>query len=117
MKTLNKNDVVAQVYNDGIVDFKSKVPKLDKYGTPIPNQYKFESQFKSWWRTLGITSSEIVDSRTIDTEITKKIGVAGNRDIDTQWRASIGSKHYEIFRSFYNYKNDEMEISLVEVGQ
>lgn len=117
MKILGKNELVGIVYNDGIVELKSKKPKVDEYGTPIPGQYDFESELKSWWRTLGITSQEVIDAKNIDTDLTKKIGVAGNQQIDSKWRAFIGTKEYEIFRSYYNYKNDEMEISLVEVGR
>lgn len=117
MRNPNKFEVVRIVYNDGIIEFKEKTPKKDYYGTPIPGEYDFESQMKSWWRTLGITSQDVVDSRSIDTEITKKIGIPGNQEIKTQWRAFIGEKEYEIFRSFYNYKNDETEVSLVEVDQ
>lgn len=115
MKFLKKNELVSTVYNDGIVDFKSKAPKKDEYGTPIPNQYDFENQFRSWWRTLGITSQEVIDAKNINSELTKKIGVSGNQNIDSQWRAFINGRQFEIFRSYYNYKNDEMEISLVEV--
>lgn len=115
MKFLKKNELVAQVYNDGVVELKSKVPQVDEYGTPIPGKYVFETQLKSWWRTLGITSQEVIDAKAIDRELTRKIGVLGNQNIHSQWRAFIGERQYEIFRSFYNYKNDETEISLVEV--
>lgn len=116
MKFLKNNELVSTVYNDGIVELKSKKPKVDRYGTPIPNQYEFESQFKSWWRTLGITSQEVIDAKSINRELTKKIGISGNQNIDSRWRAFINGRQFEVFRSYYNYKNDETEISLVEVG-
>lgn len=117
MRFLKKNELVSTVYNDGIVEFKSKVSKNDKYGTPIPNQYVFESKLKTWWRTLGITSQEVIDAKSINSELTKKIGVPGNQNIDSRWRAFINGRQFEVFRSYYNYKNDETEISLVEVVQ
>lgn len=115
MRFLKENELVETVYNDGIVEFKSKVPEKDEYGTPLPGKYTFETKLKFWWRTLGITSQEVIDAKSIDRELTKKIGVTGNQEIDSRWRAFIGDKEFEIFRSFYNYKNDEIEISLVEV--
>jgi len=115
MRFLKENELVEIVYNDGIVEFKSKVPKKDEYGTPLPGKYTFETKLKYWWRTLGVTSQEIIDAKTIDQELTKKIGVCGNQEIDSEWRAFIDTRQFEIFRSFYNYKNDETEISLVEV--
>lgn len=115
MKFLKKNELVETVYNDGVVELKSKVPLKDEYDTPIPGKYSYETQLKSWWRTLGITSQEVIDAKSIDRELTSKIGVPGNQNIDSRWRAFIGEREFEIFRSFYNYKNDEVEISLVEV--
>lgn len=115
MRFLKKNELVEIVYNDGIIELKSKEPLKDDYGTPIPGKYIYESQLKSWWRTLGITSQEVIDAKTINRELTKKIGIPGNQDVNSKWRAFIGKEEFEIFRSFYNYKNDETEISLVEV--
>ena len=115
MRFLKDKELVETVYNDGTLELKAKVPLKDDYGTPIPGKYTYEPKLKSWWRTLGITSQEVVDAKSIDRELTKKIGVTGNQEIDSRWRAFIGDKEFEIFRSFYNYKNDEMEISLLEV--
>lgn len=115
MKFLKKNELVEIVYNDGIVELKSKVPMKDDYGTPLPGKYTYQTKTKSWFRTLGITSQEVIDAKTVDQELTKKIGIPGNQEIDTSWRAFIGEKQFELFRCFYNYKNDETEISLVEV--
>lgn len=115
MKFLKKNELVKQVYNNGIVSFKSKVPLVDEYKTPIPGKYKYELKMKSWWRTLGITSQEDLNAKTIEKTLTKKIGVPGNQEVDSLWRAYIGNHEFEIFRSYYNYKKDETEISLVEV--
>lgn len=115
MRILKPYELVSQVYNDGVVELKSKVQKVDEYNTPIPGKYDFEVKLSSWWRTLGITSQEIMDAKAIERKLTKKIGVPGNQDIDTMWRGFIGTKEYEIFRSYYNYKRDETEVSFLEV--
>lgn len=115
MRFLKDKELIETVYNDGIVELKSKVPKVDDYGTPIPGKYDFKLELSSWWRTLGITSQEVIDVKNIDRELTKKIGVTGNQEFDSRWRAFIGDKEFEVFRSYYNYKNNEMEISLLEV--
>ena len=116
MKFLKKNELVETVYNDGVIDLKSKEPMKDEYNTPIPGKYIYESKLKSWWRTLGITSQEDLDAKSIEKKLTKKIGIPGNQNVDSQWRAFIGKQQFEIYRSFYNYKNDETELSLVEVA-
>lgn len=116
MKFLQKNELVNQVYNDDVITFKSKVPKKDGYGTPIPGQYDFEEKLQSWFRTVGITSIEIVDAKSLDTDLTKKVAIGGNQEIDSKRRAFIGSRQFEIFRCYYNPNKDETEISLVEVN-
>ncbi|WP_062532340.1 hypothetical protein [Jeotgalibaca dankookensis] len=117
MRFLKTNELVQQVYNDGIVELKEKVPSLDEYGTPIPGRYTYELQLKSWWRTLGITSQEDLNAKAIEKTLTKKIGLPGNQEVSSRWRAFIGTREFEIFRSYYNYKKDETEISLVEVDK
>lgn len=115
MKFLKPNQLVGVVYNDGVVELNSKVPQLDEYSTPIPGKYDFTFKHKSWFRMLGITSQEDMDAKAFEKKLVKKIGIPGNKDIDSKLRAFIGTREFEIYRSFYNYKNDETELSLVEV--
>ena len=45
-----------QTYNDGILEFREKRAKYDKYHTVI-GTFSY-MVFKSWYRKLGITSEE-----------------------------------------------------------
>lgn len=115
MRFLKNNELVSTTYNDGVVELKAKEPMKDEYNTPIPGKYSFVPIMKFWYRTLGITSQEDLDAKTIDKRLTKKIGIPGNRNVDSMWRAFIGGRQFEIYRSYYSYKNDETELSLAEV--
>lgn len=117
MKFLKTNELVGTVYNDGVVSLKEKIPAKDEYNTPIPGKYTYKDKTSSWYRNLGVTSQEDLDAKTFDKRITKKIGIPGNQETDSQWRAVIGERHFEIYRSYFNYKNDETELSLVEVDE
>lgn len=108
-------DKINQIYTDGIVWFCSKTLKKDRFGTPLNGQYDTKVERKEWFRYLGVTSQDILDARSLDTDVHLKIAVRGHLTIDTQWLVKFGQKTYEIYRCYYAYKRDEMEISLVEV--
>ena len=54
-----------QTYNDGILEFREKRVKYDKYHTVI-GTFSY-MVFKSWYRKLGITSEEQYRSMQVDT--------------------------------------------------
>lgn len=108
-----KRGPVSQVYNAGTVTFFEKQVEKDKYGTIIGSVNT--EVYKDWYRKLGITAEDIHFAHADSKELTRKVAIKGDRDIDTKWSAQIGDKEFEVYRVFYAYRNNETEISLVEV--
>lgn len=106
-----------KVYNAGIADIGSKEEVYDDFGTPIGKK-EFKSVRKAWYRHLGVTASDIFYARADDTEVKKKIAIKGYVDIDTRHHVHFtGKEEYAIYRVYYNYRNDETELNLVEVAE
>ena len=80
-----------QTYNDGILEFREKRAKYDKYHTVI-GTFSY-MVFKSWYRKLGITSEEQYRSMQVE----------------------IDGREYGISRIYENYSKNEIELSLYEV--
>lgn len=113
IKFLGKNELVEQVYNDGLIKFYSKEDSEDEYGTPIPG-VKTEV-LKAWYRRMSARSQDIFEARSLGKDIDFKVAIRGNVEIDTKWSAETGNKEYEIYMKDYNPKNSETIISLKEV--
>lgn len=104
-----------KVYNAGIADIGSKEEIYDDFGTPVGKQ-EFTSVMKVWYRHLGVTASDIFYARADNTEVKKKIAIKGYVDIKTSWHVKFTNKeNYAIYRVYYNYRNDETELNLIEV--
>ncbi|TLQ49282.1 hypothetical protein FEZ33_01210 [Ruoffia tabacinasalis] len=115
MLMLKKPEVIQQVYNDGTVVFNERKQAYDKYGTPIRNKYSLEEVSRAWFRYLGITSQDTYHAHADGKELTEKIAIKGKTVIDVKWTLQINSNTYEVYRSYYNSKNNETELSLVGV--
>lgn len=109
-----KRGPVAQVYNAGVIEFYSKQDLEDDYGTVIGSVDTLT--YEDWYRKLGITSEDVYYAHSDNKELTRKVAIRGDVEIDTKWSARIEEKQFEVYRTFYAYKNNELEISLVEVG-
>lgn len=117
MKNKLKEVLVSQVYNDGVIHFYTKKQKLDNFNTPIRGEFEREQVYKDWYRQLGITVEDAYYSRSLQQDVTLKVAVKGNLQIQAKWYAVIETKEFELFRVFYNWKADETEISLMEVSK
>ncbi|MGX7099593.1 hypothetical protein ACWOBH_06225 [Globicatella sanguinis] len=106
---------IAQNYNDGVVKFYEKEPKVDEYNTPIRGQYQETETYRDWFRRLGVTVQDVYFSNADAMKVTEKVAIRGNVTIDSKWSAKINGKSYEVYRSYYNGKESETEISLAEV--
>ena len=113
---LKKPNVIHPVYNAGRVGLYSVTQQKDKYGTPIRGKYDYKQVMRPWFRKLGITADDIYYANADSARLDRKVAIARDVDIDTTWIARIENKEYEIYRRFYSWKNDETELSLIEVG-
>ena len=104
-----------KVYNAGIAEFGSMEKEYDKFGTPIGTQ-TFQSKMKAWYRHLGVTASDVYYASADDKEVNRKLAIKGHVEVDTKWHVKIQEKTYAVYRVFYAFREDETEISLVEVG-
>lgn len=111
---LKKPEIIQQVYNDGLVELIKRTQKTDDYGTPIGGVEE-EVIYKVWFRDLSLTATDTFYAHADDTDLTSKIAVRGKMKISTKWLAVIDDTEHEIYRTYYNPKNKEMEISLTEV--
>ena len=109
-------ETVSEVYNAGVAEFFSKVPKKDKYNTVIRGQFDYKTIYKAWFRKLGITSQDTYNAHADDKSLSRKIAIRGDIDIDVKWFVKIDNKSYEIYSFYYAYKRNETEINLVEVS-
>lgn len=112
-----KRGPITEVYNGGIISFYEKEVLKDKFGTPI-NRYNEKLISEDWYRYLGLTAQDIYYARADDKQLTVKIAIKGQVNIDVKWRATlndVNGKTFEVYRSFYNYRRDETELSLMEV--
>ena len=107
---------IAQNYNDGVIFFYDKTPVLDEYGTPIRDRYETVETYSDWFRRLGVTVQDVYYSNADDMKVTDKVAIKGNIHINTKWSAMIDDRKYEVYRSYYNGKEGETEISLAEVS-
>lgn len=111
---LKKPDVIAQVYNDGLIKFYEKVDAYDPdYGTPIPGGTE-ELKLSAWYRRMGSRAEDVFYARSLGKDINLKVAIRGNVYIDTHWKAKTDLE-YEVYQSDYNPKNNETIISLKEV--
>lgn len=112
---LKKPEIIQQVYNDGLVELIKRTQKTDDYGTPIGGVDKVTID-KVWFRDLSLTATDTFYAHADDTDLTSKIAVRGKMKISTKWLAVIDDTEHEIYRTYYNPKNKETEISLMEVS-
>lgn len=113
---LKKPDIIQQVYNDGRAVFVELIQKVDDYGTPIRGEGEEEIHHEQWFRYLGITAQDVYYAHADDKNLSSKIALKGNVKINTKWRAGVNGKRHEIYRTYYNPKRNETELSLVEVA-
>lgn len=107
-------EVIQQVYNDGLVQFIELKRVVDDYGTPI-HASEPEVKAEMWYRDLSLTASDTYFAHADDTDLNSKIAVRGKVKVSVKWIAGISGTEYEIYRTYYNPKNNETEISLMEV--
>lgn len=107
---------IALNYNDGVVEFFKKEQLFDEYNTPIRGSYSETMVYEDWFRRLGVTVTDVYYSSSDGSKVTEKIAIKGNVSIGTDWSARIENKHYEVYRCYYDYDENETEISLAEVG-
>ena len=106
---------IAPVYNAGVVILSEKKQSYTKLNTPIRGKYELTEVSKYWFRKLGITSQDMYHAQAMGKELNMKVAIRGDVEINPHHIAMIGRKRYEIYRVYYNWKNDETEISLTEV--
>lgn len=104
-----------KIYNAGIADIGVADKTYDDFGTPI-GKAEFQSRTKAWYRNLGITAEDVFYARSDNTELQKKIALKGYVEVNTKWQVKITSQNYEVYRVYYNPKDDETELNLVEVS-
>ena len=115
MMMRKRPEVIQPVYNDGLVTLIEYTQKVDDYGTPIGG---LEPRVidKYWYRDISLTASDTYYAHADDTELSSKIAIRGKVKINPKWLAKIDTDH-EIYRTYYNPKKNETEISLKEVQQ
>lgn len=112
---LKKPDIIQQVYNDGRAVFTQFTQAVDDYGTPIRGEGVEEIVREQWFRYLGITAQDVYYAHADDKNLSSKIALKGNVHIDTKWRVGVNGKTHEVYRTYYNPKRNETELSLIEV--
>ena len=112
---LKKPQIIAPVYNDGVIYFYEKDRTKDEYGTPIRREHEKSLVFKEWFRYIGITAEDTYYSNAEDKRLSLKVAVRSNVQINVKWTVEINGVSYEIYRQYYNSRKNETEISLVEV--
>lgn len=108
---------IAPVFNDGIVSICHKIQKKDKFNTPIRGVYETEEIMKSWYNLMGVTAQDTYFANADGKHVTSKIMIRGKVRIDPTWSVKLDGKDYEIYRSYYNAKDDGTEITLTEVSK
>ena len=117
MMMRKRPEVIQPVYNDGFAKFYDIIEKTDEWGTPIRGEFeKGNLQLEIWFRYLGITAQDVYYAKADDENLTSKIAVRGNIRINTKWQLEINDVNYQIYRTYFNPKNNESELSLVEVS-
>lgn len=112
---IKKSDLIQPVYNDGVATFKTIEHEVDEFNSPIRNGGKEVEQGKLWFRYLGVTASDTYYAHADDADITIKIAVRGNRNVNSKWVVYIRDVKHEVYRVYFNPKKNETEISLMEV--
>ena len=107
---------IHQVYNAGKVTLYETQPRLNEYGSPIRGEEELVPKVSYWFRELGLTASDVYHAHADDTDLTRKLAVRGNILVDVKWKAQATNKLYEIYRAYYNPKQNETELNLVEVA-
>ncbi|MCG1234840.1 phage head closure protein [Staphylococcus epidermidis] len=102
-----------QTYNDGILEFREKRAKYDKYHTVI-GTFSY-MVFKSWYRKLGITSEEQYRSMQVDTMVVMRVAIPRIKYLEPSMKVKIDGREYGISRIYENYSKNEIELSLYEV--
>ncbi|MFK9139784.1 phage head closure protein [Staphylococcus epidermidis] len=113
LKEVNKMKKMNQTYNDGILEFREKRVKYDKYHTVI-GTFSY-MVFKSWYRKLGITSEEQYRSMQVDTMVVMRVAIPRMKYLEPSMKVEIDGKEYGISRIYENYSKNEIELSLYEV--
>lgn len=113
-----KQQKINEVYNDGIVSFVRYSFDKDKYNTKLTTKTD-EVVKKFWFRTLGISATEMYQAKQVDTEVSTRIAVRLFYNITdyllSELYVVIKNKEYTIARIYHNHNKNETELSLVEV--
>lgn len=103
------------LYNDGLAIFYVKRKRTGKFNTPIHGKFEPVEQFRDWFRTIGISSTENFHAHSLQTRVDMRIAININTPVQSDWGVEIDEKHYTIYRVFHNPSTSEYEISLTEV--
>lgn len=114
MTMRKRPEVIQPVYNDGLVTLIEFTQAVDEYGTPIGG-LKPKIINQHWYRDISLTASDTYYAHADDTELSSKIAIRGKVKINIKWVAEIDNVEHEIYRTYYNPKKNETEISLKEV--
>lgn len=112
--TANQQNRIQKAFMGGQVRIVSKEPKLDKFGTPIPNQVVETEIGRYPFRKTAIHSNDIYQFGTNDTKLDLQIRIPLIEGIYTDMTATIGDKFYNIVKTFPDYIEQELELLLAE---